>query len=41
MLLRDMLRGVGFSIVSGSSETDVGDICYDSRKAKEGTSSYA
>ena len=36
MLLRDMLRGVGFSIVSGSSETDVGDICYDSRKAKRG-----
>lgn len=36
MILRELLKGVGFDLLAGSLETDISQIVYDSRKAVPG-----
>ena len=37
MLLKDLLEGMEYRLLSGSLETEIGDIVYDSRKVKRNT----
>jgi len=36
MLLKELLNGIGYSVVCGSDDTTIKELCYDSRKASEG-----
>ena len=37
MKLNKLLEGIGYTIISGSTDIEVSDICYDSRKVKVGS----
>ncbi len=40
MLLRDLLKGTDYRCISGSADTEIADLIYDSRKVTEGTAFF-
>ena len=37
MKLNKLLEGIDYTIISGSTDIEISDICYDSRKVKVGS----